>query len=114
MMRAHQAPATVLKKRFSTIRIEAGCPRAARFKSFIIMSKEEIQAQLENLFEEETSLRRRLEELEEIAQSAPGSHSSGPLSPEAVLAEREIRSIVLDLVGIDRQRVELTVALSLA
>jgi hypothetical protein len=78
------------------------------------MSREEIQERLEKLFEEETSLRRRLEEVEEIAQSAPGSHRSGPLSPEADRAEREIRSIVLDLVGIDRKRIELTVALSLA
>jgi hypothetical protein len=77
------------------------------------MSKEEIEARLEKLSEEEASLRRRLEELEEIAQSAPGSHGPGLPPPEAVRAEREIRSVVLDLVDIDRQRIELTVALSL-
>ena len=69
---------------------------------------------MEKLSEEEAHLRRRLNELEEIAQSAPGSHSPGRLSPEAVRAEREIRNIVLDLVGIDRKRLELSVALSLA
>ena len=78
------------------------------------MSKQESEAQLEKLSEEEASLRRRLEELEEIAQSAPGSHSPGFPSPEARRAEREIRSVVLALVAIDRRRLELTVALSLA
>ena len=77
------------------------------------MSKEEIQARLEKLSEEEDRLRLRLGELEQVAQSAPGSHSSGPLAPEAVQAEREIRGVVLDLVAIDRHRLELTVALSL-
>ena len=69
---------------------------------------------MEKLSEEEAHLRHRLRELEEIAQSAPGSHGPGRPSPEAVRAEREIRSIVLDLVGVDRKRLELSVALSLA
>lgn len=78
------------------------------------MNKEEIQARLEQLSQEELRLRRRLEELEEVAQRAPGSHSPGVPSAEAVKAEREIRSVVLALSDIDRQRQELSVALSLA
>ena len=77
------------------------------------MNKEEIQARIEELSAEETRLRGRLRELEEIAQSAPGSHSPGPPSPEAVRAEREIRSLVLRLIDVDYNRQELTVALSL-
>ena len=78
------------------------------------MSKAEIEARLEKLYEEEAGLRRRLGELENVAQSAPGSHGPGRPSPEAVRAEREIRSVVLDLTAVDRKRIELTVALSLA
>jgi len=78
------------------------------------MNREEIQARIEELSGEQARLRRRLEELEEIAQSAPGSHSPGPPSPEAIKAEREIRRVVLSLVNIDYNRQELTVALSLA
>lgn len=88
--------------------------RAARPQPPTGMSKEEIQARLEELSEEEARLRRRLWELEDITQTAPGSHASGRPSPEAVRAEREIRGIVLGLVGLDRKRLELTVALSLA
>lgn len=77
------------------------------------MNKEEIQARLEELASEESRLRSRLNELEEVAQSAPGSHRPGPPSPEAVRAEREIRSVVLRLVEVDYNRQELTLALSL-
>ncbi|HEX5732428.1 MAG TPA: hypothetical protein VF131_06310 [Blastocatellia bacterium] len=77
------------------------------------MNKEEIQARLEELSAEESRLRSRLAELEQVAQSAPGSHSPGRPSPEAVRAEREIRSVVLRLVDVDYNRQELTVALSL-
>ena len=78
------------------------------------MNKEEIQARLEELSTEESRLRSRLAELEQVAQSAPGSHRPGPPSPEAVRADREIRSVVLRLVDLDYNRQELTVALSLA
>ncbi|HJQ71676.1 MAG TPA: hypothetical protein VKA70_22050 [Blastocatellia bacterium] len=78
------------------------------------MNREEIQARLEELSVEESRQRARLEELEEITQSARGSHSPGPPSPEAISAEREIRRVVLRLVEIDYNRQEMTVALSLA
>ena len=78
------------------------------------MNKEDIKARLDELSAEESRLRRRLEELQDVAQSAPGSHSPGSPSPEAAQAEREIRSIVLRLVDLDYNRQDLTVALSLA
>jgi hypothetical protein len=58
-------------------------------------------------------LRRRLSELEDKVQSAPGAHRPGAASADTIKAEREIRSVVLRLSDIDRQRQELTVALSL-
>lgn len=77
------------------------------------MSKEEIHAGIKRAEEEEARLRRRLEELQEVVQNAPGSHRPGTPSRGALEAEREIRSVVLALTDLDRKRQELTVALSL-
>lgn len=78
------------------------------------MSKDNIEAQLEELAQEETQVRRLLEELENRVQSAPGSHSPGVPSRETMQTEREIQGVVLRLSEIDRKRQELTVARSLA
>jgi hypothetical protein len=77
------------------------------------MSKDDFQAQLRQLEDEEAELRRLLGELEDKVQSAPGSHSPGSPSRETKKAEREIQSVVLRLADIDRKRQELTVASSL-
>lgn len=77
------------------------------------MTKEEIETALQRLGLEEADLRRRLSELEDLAQNAPGSHRPGVPSNQAMKAEREIRSLVLRLSDIDRERNELTVAASL-
>ncbi|HEY7912911.1 MAG TPA: hypothetical protein VIG62_13450 [Blastocatellia bacterium] len=77
------------------------------------MSKEDIQARIKQAEEEESQLRRRLGELQEVVQNAPGSHRPGAPPQDALRAEREIRSVVLALSDLDRKRQELTVALSL-
>lgn len=77
------------------------------------MSREELESKLREFEQEESLLRRRLEELEDIAQNAPGSHRSGVPSTAATMAEREIQSIVLALSDLDRKRLELTVAMSM-
>ena len=77
------------------------------------MSKQEIEANLKVLEEEEASLRRRLGELQDRVQNAPGSHRAGMPPPEVREAEREIQSVVLALVALDRKRQELNVAASL-
>lgn len=77
------------------------------------MSKEEYEARLRDLQQEESQLRRRLSELEDKVQDAPGAHRPGAPSVDTIKTEREIRSVVLRLSDIDRQRQELTVALSL-
>ncbi|HST22739.1 MAG TPA: hypothetical protein VLR90_16565 [Blastocatellia bacterium] len=77
------------------------------------MAKEEIESKLRELEQEQARLRGRLGELEDIVQNAPGSHSSGTPSAEVMKAEREIQTIVLDIVELDRKRQELSVAMSL-
>jgi hypothetical protein len=77
------------------------------------MSKEDIQARIKQTEEEESQLRRRLGELQEVVQKAPGSHRPGAPPPNVLQAERDIRSIVIALSDLDRKRQELTVALSL-
>jgi cell division septum initiation protein DivIVA len=77
------------------------------------MSKDDIESQLERLKEEESQLRRRFNELQDIVQNAPGSHRPGQPSAEVLRAEREIHSVVLALVELERRRVELNVAGSL-
>jgi hypothetical protein len=78
------------------------------------MAKEEIESKLRDLEQNQARLRNRLIELEEIVQNAPGSHSPGVPSAETMKAEREIQTIVLDIVELDRKRVELYVAMSLS
>jgi hypothetical protein len=79
----------------------------------MIMAREEVAAALERLEEEEAGLRRRLEQLEDIVQNAPGSHRPGAPSPETIKTEREITGVVLALSDLDRRRQELTVSSSL-
>jgi hypothetical protein len=78
------------------------------------MSREELESRLLKLEQEEALLRRRLEELEDIVQNAPGSHGPGLPSAETMRAEREIQAIVIALTDLDRKHLELTVATSLA
>ena len=78
------------------------------------MSRAELESKLLELDQEEARLRGRLEELQDIVQNAPGSHSPGLPSAETVKAEREIQTIVLALTDLDRRRLEFTVAMSLA
>lgn len=77
------------------------------------MTKENMEDKLRGLDEEAARLRRALEELENVVQSAPGSHSSGVPSPEVVSAERDIQGIVLRLSNLDRERQEVTVSMTL-
>jgi hypothetical protein len=78
------------------------------------MTKEEIETAIQQLDLEEGDLRLRLSQLEDKVQNAPGAHSPGTPSVAVMEAEREIRSLVLRLTDIDRERNELTVARSLA
>jgi hypothetical protein len=79
----------------------------------ISMAKEELELKRREIDEETARLRRRLEDMENIVQSAPGSHRSGVVSSETLRAEREVRDLVLALVEMDRRRQEVTVELSL-
>ncbi len=58
---------------------------------------------LQELEDELAQLRRSLGELENYVQTAPGSHSPGVPSPDVIKAEREIQTIVLRLVAIERE-----------
>ncbi|MFP5265605.1 MAG: hypothetical protein ACLGJB_27290 [Blastocatellia bacterium] len=78
------------------------------------MSREELESRLEEFDREETRLRRRFEELQDITQNAPGSHRPGVPSAETMKVEREIQTVVLALSDLDRRRQELTVAMSLS
>jgi hypothetical protein len=77
------------------------------------MSREEFETRLKEFEREETRLRRRFEELQEIVQNAPGSHRPGVPSAETMKAEREIHTVVLALSDLDRKRQEITVATSM-
>jgi len=79
----------------------------------ILMAKEELELKRREIDEETARLRRRLEDIENIVQSAPGSHRSGAVLSETLRAEREVRDLVLALVEMDRRRQEVTVELSL-
>jgi cell division septum initiation protein DivIVA len=78
------------------------------------MTREEIESRLGDFEREELRLRRRIEELQDVVQNAPGSHSPGVPPAEILKAEREIQTLVLALSDLDRKRQELTVAMSLA
>lgn len=77
------------------------------------MAKEELELKLREIDEATERLRRQLENLENVVQNAPGSHRPGPVSPEVLRAEREVRDLVLAIVEMDRRRQEVTVELSL-
>jgi hypothetical protein len=77
------------------------------------MSREEFESRLRDFEREESLLRRRLEELEDVVQNTPGSHSPGVPPPKTMEAEREIQAIVLALTDLDRKRQEVTVAMSM-
>jgi hypothetical protein len=76
------------------------------------MSKDNSEAKLRELDQEEARLRRALDELEDVVQSAPGSHGPGVPSPEIISAERDIQKIVLRLSDLDRERREVTVSMT--
>jgi hypothetical protein len=77
------------------------------------MSREDIESRLREFEQKEARLRRRLEELQDITQNAPGSHRPGAPSAETMRAEREVQTVVLALTELDRKRQELTVAMSM-
>ena len=77
------------------------------------MSREELESRLREFEQEEARLRRRLEELQEVAQNAPGSHRPGSPSAETMKTEREIQAAVLALSDLDRKRQEIMVAMSM-
>jgi len=77
------------------------------------MIREASQSQLRQLEQEEAQLRSRLEELEDIVQSASGTHGSGVPSTETLKIERDIQTIVLAISDLDRKRQEITVEMSL-
>jgi hypothetical protein len=77
------------------------------------VAKEECELQLQVLRQEQSRLRGRLRELEDVVQNARGSHSPGNPSPETMKAEREIQTVVLALTNLDRKSVEAAIAASL-
>ena len=77
------------------------------------MAKEELELKLREIDEATERLQRRLEDLENVVQNAPGAHRPGPVSRETLRAEREVRDLVLAIVEMDRRRQEVTVELSL-
>ena len=77
------------------------------------MAREELELKLREIDEATAGLRRRLEELQNVVQNAPGSHRSGTVAPETLRAEREVRDVVLAIVEMDRRRQEVSVQLSL-
>ena len=77
------------------------------------MARAELELKLREIEEATTGLRRKLENLQNIVQNAPGSHRPGPVSPETLRAEREVRDLVLAIVEMDRLRLEISVQLSL-
>lgn len=77
------------------------------------MSREEFETGLKEIDQEELWLRRRLEELQDVTQNAPGSHRPGAPPAATIEAEREIQTVVLALSDLDRKRRELTVAMSI-
>ncbi|HKY05259.1 MAG TPA: hypothetical protein VJQ56_10235 [Blastocatellia bacterium] len=61
------------------------------------------ETRIQKLEDEQARLRRSLEEMEDYVQKAPGSHSPGVPPPDVIKAEREIQTIVLRLVAIERE-----------
>jgi hypothetical protein len=77
------------------------------------MAREELELKLREIDETTAGLRRKLEDLQNVVQNAPGSHRPGAISPETLRAEREVRDLVLTIVEMDRRRQEISVQLSL-
>ena len=76
------------------------------------MAKENLELKLREIDEATARLRQQLEALQNVVQSAPGSHRPGPVSPEARQAELDVRDLVLAIVEMDRRRQEVTVQLT--
>jgi cell division septum initiation protein DivIVA len=77
------------------------------------IAKEEVESEIQGLRQEQERLRRRLRELEDVVQNAPGSHSPGRPSAETMKAEREIQTVVLALTALDRKGMEIAIAAAL-
>jgi hypothetical protein len=77
------------------------------------MASEELELKLREIDEATAGLRRKLEEVENVVQNAPGSHRPGVISPETLRAEHEVRDLVLAIVEMDRRRQEISVEMSL-
>jgi hypothetical protein len=77
------------------------------------MAREELELKLREIDEATAGLQRQLEDLQNVVQNAPGSHRPGPVSPETLRAERDVRDLVLAIVEMDRRRLEISVQLSL-
>jgi predicted nucleic acid-binding Zn-ribbon protein len=77
------------------------------------MASEELDLKIREIDEAMAGLRRKLEDLQNVVQNAPGSHQSGAISSETLRAEREVRDLVLAIVEMDRRRQEISVELSL-
>ena len=77
------------------------------------MAKEELELKRREIDEATARLRRQLEGLENVVQNAPGAHRPGPVSPETLRAERQVRDLVLAIVEMDRRRQDVTVEMSL-
>jgi L-serine deaminase len=80
--------------------------------NLIKMAREELELKLREIDETTARLRQQLEALQNVVQSAPGSHRPGPVSLEARRAELDVRDLVLALVEMDRRRQEVTVQLT--
>ena len=76
------------------------------------MAREELEVKLREIDAATARLRERLEALQNVVQSAPGSHRPGPVSPEVRRAELDVRDLVLAIVEMDRRRQEVTVQLA--
>ncbi|MFL6215433.1 MAG: hypothetical protein ACJ74J_16240 [Blastocatellia bacterium] len=77
------------------------------------MAREELELKLREIDEATAGLQRKLEDLQNVVQHAPGAHRPGAISPETLRAEREVRDLVLAIVEMDRRRQEISVQLSL-
>jgi len=77
------------------------------------MAREALELKLREIDEATAGLQRKLEDLQNVVQNAPGSHRPGAISPETLRAEREVRDLVLAIVEMDRRRQEISVQLSL-
>jgi endonuclease YncB( thermonuclease family) len=82
-------------------------------QQFDEMGIEEIEVRRQQLEAEEAELRRKLRELEQIVQCAPGAHRPGAVSRETLEVERRIQEIVLRLSDIDAEKREISILSSI-